>query len=231
MNHIGRLDRVVFDAPDIDKLSEFYTTLTGWPIVATEPDVITLRTPSGHGFGVHAPDYRAPEWPGQDRPHQVHLDLDVEDLEEGADRAVALGAQRIGGGPYWVTLTDPAGHVVDLCLSRSVAPMSRLWVSFDVADSSGAARFYSVLLGMRIDHDNEVAADVVAEDGTTVCFQPVPGYQPPRWPDPAFPQQAHLDVRVEDLDVATERVLAHGATPLTDRVFADPAGHPFCLYG
>ena len=56
----------------------------------------------------------------------------------------------------------------------------------------------------------------------------------PRWPDPAYPQQMHLDLLVEDLDAAEADVLAHGATKLRDsgtfRVYSDPIGHPFCLY-
>jgi hypothetical protein len=44
----------------------------------------------------------------------------------------------------------------------------------------------------------------------------------------------HLDVRVDDLDRAEQRVLALGARRLdagadTFRVFTDPVGHPFCL--
>src|SRR5579884_712225 len=56
----------------------------------------------------------------------------------------------------------------------------------------------------------------------------------PRWPDPAYPQQMHLDIRVGDLDAAEARVLALGATRLAvledHRVYADIVGHPFCLY-
>jgi hypothetical protein len=56
----------------------------------------------------------------------------------------------------------------------------------------------------------------------------------PRWPDPAYPQQMHLDILVPDLDAAEEVVLADGATRLQDRggfrTYADPLGHPFCLY-
>lgn len=59
------------------------------------------------------------------------------------------------------------------------------------------------------------------------------GYEPPRWPDPAFPQQMHLDVFTANLDASERLVLGHGATKLADnddhRVFADPGGHPFCL--
>ncbi len=60
------------------------------------------------------------------------------------------------------------------------------------------------------------------------------GVHAPRWPDPAYPQQIHLDVLVSDLEAAEAAVLANGATGLRDsgefRVYADPVGHPFCLY-
>ena len=54
----------------------------------------------------------------------------------------------------------------------------------------------------------------------------------------AHPQQVHLDVQVEysEITALEERVLALGATRLPGdgenwRVYADPAGHPFCLTG
>lgn len=51
--------------------------------------------------------------------------------------------------------------------------------------------------------------------------------------DPEHPQQAHLDIDVPDLDAAEPAVLALGAVRLHDaggwRIYADPAGHPFCL--
>jgi catechol 2,3-dioxygenase-like lactoylglutathione lyase family enzyme len=62
------------------------------------------------------------------------------------------------------------------------------------------------------------------------------------WPDPHVPQQLHLDLTVADVDelaAQRERALALGATMLLDRstdpaeplyVFADPAGHPFCIF-
>jgi Glyoxalase-like domain len=58
--------------------------------------------------------------------------------------------------------------------------------------------------------------------------------RPPRWPDPDYPQQAHLDILVPDLGTYDRRVTQRGATLLHDngqyRIYADPAGHPFCLY-
>jgi hypothetical protein len=73
---------------------------------------------------------------------------------------------------------------------------------------------------------------VVSADSTSsgLAFQLAPDHQPPAWPDPARPQQVHVDVMVKDVAVAGPRVLALGATRLNgDDVYADPAGHPFCL--
>ena len=58
--------------------------------------------------------------------------------------------------------------------------------------------------------------------------------RPPRWPDPEYPQQIHLDIAVPDPDAADVRVTAQGGTLLREntghRIYADPAGHPLCLY-
>jgi hypothetical protein len=69
-----------------------------------------------------------------------------------------------------------------------------------------------------------------------LAFQRVEDHQPPRWSDPGRPQQFHLDLVVKDLDQAHADVLSLGATLLDEgdgkrswRIFADPAGHPFCL--
>jgi hypothetical protein len=39
----------------------------------------------------------------------------------------------------------------------------------------------------------------------------------------------HLDVMVDDVAAAGADVVSLGATRLAGDVFADPAGHPFCL--
>lgn len=68
-----------------------------------------------------------------------------------------------------------------------------------------------------------------------LAFQRVTEWFPPRWPDPAYPQQLHLDIRVSDADRAEQELLALGATRVQDgretgfRVFTDPAGRPFCI--
>lgn len=59
-------------------------------------------------------------------------------------------------------------------------------------------------------------------------------YRPPVWGDPSRPTQVHCDIFVSDLEAAEDVVLARGAEPLQGfdgyRTYADPIGHPFCLY-
>jgi catechol 2,3-dioxygenase-like lactoylglutathione lyase family enzyme len=92
------------------------------------------------------------------------------------------------------------------------------------------------ILGMRVDEDDGDWVVIGREPGfRELAFQRAERYAAPRWPDPAHPQQEHLDIRVDDVDSAEQAVLALGATRLPAeresgfRVFADPAGHPFCL--
>jgi catechol 2,3-dioxygenase-like lactoylglutathione lyase family enzyme len=101
----------------------------------------------------------------------------------------------------------------------------------DCPDPAASARFWSAVLGDPITYADDDFV-VVSADTTTsgLAFQRAPGHRPPSWPDPAVPQQMHLDVMVDDLAAAGAAVLGLGARRLPgDHVFADPAGHPFCL--
>ncbi|WP_432993843.1 VOC family protein [Dactylosporangium sp. CA-233914] len=214
---IGKLDMVVLDAADVTGLAAFYRALAGWPELDTDDDGwITLGTPDGWKVGFQpAPDHRAPAWPGQERPQQAHLDLRVPDLEACTEQAVALGARVLRRNEAWHTLADPAGHPFDLCLSPDVPA-----VTLDCPDAESLAAFYTAMIG--------------ADGARPLLFQQVADYNPPRWPDPDRPQQLHLDIEVADLDAGEAATLALGATRLPGegrsfRVFADPAGKPFCL--
>jgi catechol 2,3-dioxygenase-like lactoylglutathione lyase family enzyme len=93
------------------------------------------------------------------------------------------------------------------------------------------ARFYSALLGQPITYESESFVVVSENDRASgLAFQLDPGHRSPTWPSATVPQQMHLDIMVESVAEATPRVLALGASKLDgDDVFADPAGHPFCL--
>jgi catechol 2,3-dioxygenase-like lactoylglutathione lyase family enzyme len=115
-------------------------------------------------------------------------------------------------------------------------------VVLDCADPRALADFYQAILGGAVNRpDPRWSLDpdwstLHTPSGPVLAFQRVADHRPPRWPEPAHPQQFHLDFGVPDLDAAQERVLALGATLLDAgtskrswRVYADPAGHPFCL--
>jgi catechol 2,3-dioxygenase-like lactoylglutathione lyase family enzyme len=106
----------------------------------------------------------------------------------------------------------------------------------DCPDPRALAKFYARVLGMRINENSDDWVVIGLEPGARqLAFQRAVTWSPPRWPDPEHPQQLHLDIRVDDVDDAERAVLALGARRLPAeresgfRVFADPAGHPFCL--
>jgi len=231
----ARLDLAIFDAADIDTVGSFYADLTGWSVVRQDTDRFGVRTPDGQEIEFQrAPDHVAPQWPGQEHPQQFHLDLQTDDPQAQAERAIGLGATRLADGPTWITLADPAGHPFDLCQSEDAGPVMRLFaVTIDAPDASALARFYADLSGMEVTYDGPEGAFITG-GGKSLMFQQVSEYNAPRWPEPAYPQQAHLDLIVDDLDAGEDRAVERGARRQSAggeryRVFTDLAGHPFCL--
>jgi catechol 2,3-dioxygenase-like lactoylglutathione lyase family enzyme len=125
----------------------------------------------------------------------------------------------------------------------------------DSPDARRLAEFYRELLGLayRPGHEppppgepDPAGADwLVLRDPagpTRIAFSQVDSLPPATWPDGLQPQQLHLDLTVPtaaELDRQHERTLALGARLLLDRsgdpeeplrVYADPAGHPFCIF-
>jgi catechol-2,3-dioxygenase len=115
-------------------------------------------------------------------------------------------------------------------------------VVLDCADVGELSGFYQSVLGGVVNQPDprwsvdDSWATLHTGGEVVLAFQRVEDHRPPRWPDPDRPQQFHLDLGVGDLDQAQEHVLGIGGTLLDAgdgqrswRVFADPAGHPFCL--
>ncbi|WP_435770605.1 VOC family protein [Nocardioides sp. SYSU DS0651] len=127
----------------------------------------------------------------------------------------------------------------------------------DTTDARGLAEFYRRLLGLHyragdeppIDADRSPVADdpdwlvlVDGRDRRKLAFQRVERLERPTWPDPAVPQQLHLDLTVgsfAELQRHRDRAEQLGATVVLDRtddeaeplyVLVDPAGHPFCIF-
>ena len=120
-------------------------------------------------------------------------------------------------------------------------PVARLHsIVLDCPDPDRLARFYQDLLGYVVDHADDGWVSVTDPDNRTqrLSFQRIDNYQAPTWPEGRRPQQLHLDLFVDDLAAAHDHAVGAGASPLagvvlhedeTFQVYADPAGHPFCL--
>ena len=121
--------------------------------------------------------------------------------------------------------------------------MNKTWfgVVLDAPDPRALADFYARLLGWRLFPDPAGSGAAVAPSesaGYNLAFQHERLYARPVWPAAeGKPQMSmHLDIEVDDLDVAVAYAVDVGAE-LADiqpqvnvRVMLDPAGHPFCLY-
>jgi predicted enzyme related to lactoylglutathione lyase len=108
-------------------------------------------------------------------------------------------------------------------------------VVFDAADLPSESAFWAGVLGGTVDAEDDWHM-VMVDGKPRVGVQLAPDHVAPDWPDGAPPQQIHLDLWIDDLAPAHEEVTALGAKvvqPAADggdfQVYADPAGHPFCL--
>jgi catechol 2,3-dioxygenase-like lactoylglutathione lyase family enzyme len=72
-------------------------------------------------------------------------------------------------------------------------------VVLDGPDPGALAAFYSALLGLPVTYrDNDWVVVAASDQASGLAFQRASGHQRPTWPDPAVPQQVHLDIMVED---------------------------------
>jgi catechol 2,3-dioxygenase-like lactoylglutathione lyase family enzyme len=110
------LSTVVLDAPDARELADFYRRLLGWEVKVDEGDWVLLRRPDdGTSLSFQTEEfYVRPVWPGAqgEQLMMLHLDIEVDDLEEAGAHAVAQGAVLAGFQPQddVRVYLDPAGH-------------------------------------------------------------------------------------------------------------------------
>ena len=109
--------------------------------------------------------------------------------------------------------------------------------TIDTPDAGRLAQFYADLTGGEVTGVYpEYGVAQASVLGSTFNFQSVEDYTRPQWPGQDQPQQFHLDLRVGDLEAASDHARSLGATVAetqpegaTWRVMLDPDGHPFCL--
>jgi predicted enzyme related to lactoylglutathione lyase len=116
---IARFPVVALDCPDPQALAEFYGALLGWKLERNDDDWVTIRADYGDSLAFQQVDgYRPPQWPGQDVPQQMHLDVTVDDLDEAEAAVLKLGATKHDHQPgtTFRVFLDPAGHPFCLCV-------------------------------------------------------------------------------------------------------------------
>ncbi|MEV0845006.1 VOC family protein [Streptomyces sp. NPDC049954] len=117
-----KLSAINLDCPDPLALAAFYQQAMGLELhPESDADFAGLNREDGLLIGFQrVDDYRAPRWPGQTVPQQLHICFKVdEDLEEAEARLLELGAGVPEYQPHGVkarVLTDPAGH--PFCIVR-----------------------------------------------------------------------------------------------------------------
>lgn len=122
----------------------------------------------------------------------------------------------------------------------------------DAVDTRELAEFYRQLFALRYREGDEPTSGEADSDDwlvlldeqgrRVIAFQQTEQLTPTTWPSPEVPMQAHLNFTVPDresLDAAHARALDLGARLINDEsddpdeqlyVYADPAGHPFCIF-
>lgn len=192
--------------------------------------------PLGFGDGGgHAPRWRDPA-----HPQQIHLDVLVPDPVAAEAVVLDHGATKLEETPGWRVYADPVGH--PFCLYPGATESTdRLGVLarvvIDCPDPPVLAALWGALLDMPIRVEDSNDRIVVAHEDNSfpmIGLQRVAGYQAPRWPDPDYPAQIHFDIGFDDRLPRERLVLEMGGTRLPPQggscpVYADPAGHPFCL--
>lgn len=115
--------------------------------------------------------------------------------------------------------------------------ITRTIVALDAADMNAVGSFWAGLLGGTVKAGDDWHT-VYVDGHPRIGVQLAPDHVPPDWPN-GSPQQIHLDLYVENIAAAHEEAIGLGARLLQGaddlsapdgfQVYADPAGHPFCL--
>lgn len=117
--------------------------------------------------------------------------------------------------------------------------VSRLVHVLNATDLHAESSFWAGLLDGTVVSDEDWHS-VIVDGEWRLGIQLAPNHVAPAWPGGSQQQQIHLDVWVDDLSAAHEKAISLGARllkpaddPATSdevfQVYADPAGHPFCL--
>jgi Glyoxalase-like domain len=112
---------ISLDCADPIPLSTFWASLLDGEILRAAEDVAIVKVDPGLLLvAMRVEEYVPPTWPEGSVPKQAHIDVEVDDLNRAAKRAVSLGAVQAESQrspDRYLVLLDPAGH--PFCLSTA----------------------------------------------------------------------------------------------------------------
>ncbi|RBP61507.1 hypothetical protein DFO66_12141 [Brevibacterium sanguinis] len=121
---IAKQPIIVLDAPDAVELAQFYAKLLDWEVKVDAGDETWVEITSDSWPPIcfqQVEDYRAPSWPSQSHPQQMHIDVVVDDLDTAEAAVLDIGAGKADfqPGETFRVFLDPAGHPFCLCAESS----------------------------------------------------------------------------------------------------------------
>ncbi|MBV9594167.1 MAG: hypothetical protein JO147_10310 [Actinobacteria bacterium] len=220
-----------------DAAARFWSEALGWPAGrpwADHPELRSFQPPAGEAY-IHLQRI--------DGPPRVHVDVEVDDVEADARRALGLGAEPADAQREWRTLHSPGG--LPFCLIRSRPHQTPAPVQH--ADGHRSRMVQVAIDSRRSRHDTEVAFWRTLLRGRWVCSNS-PEFAG-KWHDDAGsplqllfqrrkdddgPTRAHLDHGSDDRSAEVRRLIGLGAADLGLghggwHVLRDPAGLRFCV--
>ena len=233
-----RLENLVVDAADPQRLGRFWQAVLGSEPLTDEPGIFETRVDFGGGVFLDLCFQHVAEPPSE--PPRLHVDL------RGGDRQAAevelllgLGARHldIGQGDVpWVVLADPEGYPCCVMEARAsyadTGPIAALPLAS--ADPDRDAGFWSWLTGWT-DVDGLAPRSLRHPAGRGPLLELLPESAPKG----TAKNRLHLDVRLEaheDADGIAARIAERGGRALvTDwgelpwRSYTDPSGNEFCV--
>jgi predicted enzyme related to lactoylglutathione lyase len=230
-----RLENIVWDSRDPQRLGRFWAAALGAEPLTDEPEGVEARLHLGDGafLDLCFPRVDSPST----APARLHPDLTGgARQQEVVQRLLDLGAEHadVGQGAVpWVVLRDPEDNAFcvmeDREAYRGTGPIAAL--PLDSADPERDAAFWAAITGWVPEAGTAGVTTLRHPAGVgpllELCAEPEPKRGKNR---------LHLDVRREagDDDIV-DRVVEWGATALSGpdefpwRVFADPSGNEFCI--
>lgn len=106
---------MVLDCRDPQELAAFWAQVLGGTVSAEDEDWVVVVDPAGRRLAFQtAPEHVAPLFPDPKGSQQLHLDIQVKDIDVAQREVLALGARRVGDAPAdddnFRVYQDPAGH-------------------------------------------------------------------------------------------------------------------------